>query len=137
LEPEIVQGFHADQPLGVLAEQLSKSRAADMTDKVVEGFGDRQGILVGPGEEVEIMENGAFQIAQVIIGGAAAAQTQAKEQQAPPAEKTAVIIDQGLIARIGQPVQPRGQFREKMADGAEEGARQGYDLPRWRRWAVT
>jgi hypothetical protein len=28
------------------------------------------------------MENGAFQIAQIIIGGAAAAQAQAKEQQA-------------------------------------------------------
>lgn len=137
LETEIVQGFHAKEPLVELAQQLSESRAADMADKVVEGLGDRQRFLVGAGQEVEIMESGAFQIAQVIIGGAAAAQAQAKKQQAPPAEKAAVIIDQGLIASIGQPVQPGGQFRKKMADGAEEGARQGYDLPRWRRRAAT
>ena len=102
-----------------------------------EGFGDRQGILVGAGQEVEIMEHGAFQIAQVIIGGAAAAQGQAKKQQAPPAQKTAVIIDQRLLTSIGQLVQPGGQMGEEVADGSEESPGQGYDLPRRRRRAVT
>jgi hypothetical protein len=39
LETEIVQGFHAKEPLVELAQQLSESRAADMADKVVEGLG--------------------------------------------------------------------------------------------------
>ena len=42
LKAEIVQGFHADQPLGVLVEQLGESGAADVPDKMVQGFGDRQ-----------------------------------------------------------------------------------------------
>ena len=137
LEPEIVQGFHADEPLSVLPEQLSESRAADMADKVVQSFGDRQSLLVGVGQQIQIVENGAFQIAQIVIGRAAAAQTQTKEQQPPPAEEAPVIIDQRLATRIGQLVQPGGQLREEVADRSDEGSGQGYDLPRRCRWAVT
>lgn len=137
LEPEIVQGFHADEPLNVLLEQLSESRAADMADKVVEGLGDRERVLVRVGQKIEIVEDSAFQVAQIIVGRAAAAQTQTKEQQPPPAEETPVIGHQGLATRVGQLVQPGGQLRKEMADGSEEGARQGYDLPCRRRWAVT
>ena len=129
LEPEIVQGFHADEPLRVLPEQQSESRAADMADKVVERFGNRQSILIGASQKIEIVEDGAFQVAQIIIGRAAAAQTQAKEQQPPPAQEAPVINDQRLATGIGQLVQPGGQLRKEVADGAEEGARQGYDLP--------
>lgn len=137
LEPEIVQGFHADEPLNVLPEQLSESRAADMADKVVQRFGDRQSVLIGAGQKIEIVEDGAFQVAQIIIGRAAAAQTQTKEQQPPPAEETPVIGDQGLATGVGQLVQPGGLLRKEMADGSEEGACQGYDLPCRRRWALT
>ena len=73
LETEIVQGFHADQPLGVLVEQLGKSGAADVADKMVEGFGDREGFLLSARQMVEVVENGAFQVAQVVVGRTAAA----------------------------------------------------------------
>jgi len=46
LETEIVQGFHADEPLGVLVEQLGESGAADVPNEMIEGFGDRQAILL-------------------------------------------------------------------------------------------
>jgi hypothetical protein len=48
-----------------------------------------------------------------------------------------MILDHGLVAGIGQLVQPAGQLREEVADGFEKGPRQGYDLPRLRRWART
>ena len=48
-----------------------------------------------------------------------------------------MILDHGLEAGIGQPIEPAGQFREEMADGFEKSPGQSYDLPRLRRWAVT
>jgi hypothetical protein len=74
LETEIVQGFHADEPLGVLTEQLSESGTADVPDEMIESFGDRQAILLGACQEVKVVEDGQFEIPQVIIGGTAAAQ---------------------------------------------------------------
>ncbi len=137
LEAEIVQGFHADEPVGVLMEQLGEGGAADVSNKVIQGFGDRQAILLGARQEVEVVEDGTFQVAQVVISGTAAAQTQAEEEQPPPAEKTAVVLDHRREAGIGQLVQPVRQLGKEMPDGFEKGAGQGYDLPRRRRRAVT
>ena len=137
LEAEIVQSFHTDKPLSVLVEQLGEGGAADVPNEMIQGLGDRQRVLLRAGQMVEVMEHGAFQVAQVVIGRAAAAQAQAEEEQSPPAEKPAVILDHGFKAGVGQLVEPVGQLREEMADGFEKGASQGYDLPRLRRWAVT
>jgi hypothetical protein len=137
LEAEIVESFHADEPLGVLVEQLGEGGAADVTDKMIEGLGDGEGVLFGTRQEVEVVEDGAFQIAQVVVGGTPAAQAQSEQEQSPPAEKAAMILDHGLKAGIGQLVQPAGQFREEVADGLEKGPSQGYDLPRLRRLAAT
>jgi len=92
-----------------------------MANKVIEGFGDRERILLGVGQEVEVMEDGALEVAQVVVGRTAAAQTQPEEEQTPPAEKAAVILDHGLEAGVGQLVQPGGQFGEEVADGFEKG----------------
>ena len=100
LKAEIIQGFHADEPLVELAEQLSESGAADMADKVVQSFGDRQSLLVGVGQKSQIVEDGALEVAQVAIGRAAAAQTQTKEQQSPPAQEAPVIIVQRQTNRF-------------------------------------
>ena len=108
LETEVVQGFHAHEPMGVLVEQLSESGAADVPNKMIEGLGDRERLLLGARQEIEIMEDGQFEVAQIIIGRAAAAQAQAEEQQSPPAEKGSLIVDQGLVAGVGQLVQPAG-----------------------------
>src|SRR5512138_1598935 len=105
LEAKIVQGFHADQPPGVLVAQLGEGGAANVSNKVIQGFGDWERILLGAGQTVEVVENGAFQVAQVVIGGTAAAQAQAKEEQPPPAEKAAVVLHHGLVAGVGQLVQ--------------------------------
>lgn len=137
LEAEIVQGFHADQPLSVLVEQLGESGAADVSDEMIQSFGDRERVLLGAGQQVEVVEDGAFEIAQVVIGRTATAQAQPEQEQAPPAEKAAVILDHGLEAGVGQLVQPGGQVREEVADSFEKSPGQGYDLPRLRRWAVT
>ena len=59
LETEIVQGFHADEPLGVLVEQLGEGGAADVADEMIEGLGDREGVLLGARQEVEVVEDGA------------------------------------------------------------------------------
>src|SRR5438445_1691399 len=67
LEAEIVQGFHADEPLGMQMKQLGESRAADVADKMIEGFGDREGILLSVGQEVEIVEDGAIEVTQVVL----------------------------------------------------------------------
>ena len=83
------------------------------------------------------MQDGQFEIAQIIIGRTAAAQAQAEEEQSPPAEKAAMILDHRHEAGIRQLVQPGGQFGEEVPDGFEEGAGQGYDLPCRRRLAVT
>lgn len=74
LETEIVQGFHTDEPLSVLTEQLSERCAADVPNEMIEGFGDRQAILLSACQEVNVMEDGQFEISQVIIGGTAATQ---------------------------------------------------------------
>lgn len=101
LETEIVQGFHADEPLSVLMEQLGESGAADVADKMIEGFGDRQGILLGACQVVEVVEHGAFEVTQVVVGGTAAAQAQPEQEQSPPAEKAAVVLDHGFEAGVG------------------------------------
>jgi hypothetical protein len=76
LETEIIQGFHAHEPVGVLVEQLGEGGAADVPEEMIEGFGDRERILPGACQEVEVVEDGQFQVAQVVIGRTAAAQTQ-------------------------------------------------------------
>ena len=134
LETGIVQGFHANEPQGVLMEQLGEGEAADVPDKVIEGFGDRKGILLGARQVVEVVEDGTFQVAQVVVGGAAAAQAQAEEEQAPPAQKPAVIADHGLEAGVGQLVQPAGQVGEEVPDGFEEDQGQSYDLRACAAW---
>ena len=101
LETEIVQGFHADEPLGVLVEQLGESGATDVSDEMIQGLGDWEGVLLGARQKVEVVEDGAFQVPQVIIGRTAAAQAQPEEEQSPPAEKTAVVLDHGLEAGVG------------------------------------
>jgi len=118
LETEIIQGLHTQESLGVPTQEVRESPTAHMADEVVQGLGDGQGGLRGARQMIEIVEDGAFQIAQVIIGRASAAQPQAKEQQPPPVEKTPVVIDQRLVASVRQLVQPPGQFREEVADGA-------------------
>src|SRR6266481_536042 len=94
-ETEIVQGFHADEPLDVLAQQLGESGAADMSDKMIERFGDRQRLLVGARQVVEVVEDGAFEVTQVVVGRTAAAQAQPEHEQSPPAQKAAVVLDHG------------------------------------------
>jgi len=55
LATKIVQGLHADEPLVVAMEQLGEGRAADMPNKMIEGLGHRQRLLLGAGQLVEIM----------------------------------------------------------------------------------
>ena len=137
LDTKVVQGFHAQEPQGVLVEQLGESGAADMTQEMIEGLGDREAFLVGARQEVEVVEDGAFEVAQVVVGRTAAAQAQPEQEQSPPAEKAAVILNHGLVAGVGQLVQPAGQFREEVADGFKKDPDQSYDLARRRRRAVT
>src|SRR5262249_49723773 len=101
LKAEIVQGFHADKTLGVLVQQLGEGGATHVPNKMVEGFGDRKGILCGARQEIEVVENRAFQVAQVAVGRTATAQAQAEEEQSPPAEKTAVVLDHRSEAGVG------------------------------------
>lgn len=101
LETEIVQGFHADQPLRVLMEQLGESGAADVTDEMIQRLGDREGVLLGARQKVEVVEDGAFEVAQVVIGRTATTQAQPEQEQSPPAEKTAVVLNHGLEAGVG------------------------------------
>ena len=137
LKTEVVEGFHADEPLGVLVKQFGESGAADMADKMVERFCDRERTLLGAGQEVEVVEDGALEITHVVVGGTAAAQAQPEQEQSPPAKKAAVILDHGRETGVGELIQPGRQFREEMPDGFEKELGQGYDLPRLRRWAVT
>jgi hypothetical protein len=66
------------------------------------------------------MQDSQFQVAQVIIGGTATAQTQAEQKQPPPAEEAPVILDHRLVAGIGQLIQPTERIGEEVADGFEE-----------------
>ena len=65
---KIIQRFHADEPLIVLMAQVLESAASNMADKMIESFGNRQGLLIGASQVVEIVKNGAFQITQIVIG---------------------------------------------------------------------
>ena len=120
-----------------MVAQVGESPAADMAEKMIEGPGDREGFLRGAGEVVQVMKDGRFQVAQVVVGRTATAQAQPEEEQAPPSQKATVIFDHRGEAGVGQLVQPVGQFREEMADGFEKNAGQVYDLPDLRRRAVT
>jgi hypothetical protein len=62
---------------------------------------NRQGVLPGTGQKVEVVEDSAFQVAQVVIGRTATAQAQTEQEQAPPAEKTAMVFNHGLEAGVG------------------------------------
>jgi len=108
LATEVVDGFHADEPLGASVKQLGKGGTADVADEMIEGLGHRKALLVGARQKVEVMEDGAFLVAQVVVGGPAAAQAQAKEQKSPPAEKPTVILDHRHETSVWQFVQPTG-----------------------------
>jgi hypothetical protein len=60
LEAEMVQSLHADEPLSVLVQQLGKRGAADMSDKLVEGLGDGEGVLLGARQEVQVVTDDTF-----------------------------------------------------------------------------
>jgi len=85
----------------VLMEQLGESGTADVTDEMIQRLGDREGVLLGSRQKVEVVEDGAFEVAQVVIGRTATTQAQPEQEQSPPAEKTAVVLNHGLEAGVG------------------------------------
>ena len=91
-ERQILQGLPAPEPLGVLGEQLGASEAADLPHKMSAGLGAREGLLLGARQGVEVVAEGPFEVAQVVVGATAAAPTQAEPEPSPPADKAA---DQG------------------------------------------
>ena len=45
-----------------------------MSDKMIESLGYRKGILLGASQMIEVMKDGAFEVAQIVVSRAAAAQ---------------------------------------------------------------
>jgi hypothetical protein len=91
-----------------------------MAQKMAQGLVDRQRILLGSRQAIDIFQDVQFEIAQLEIQLAAAAQLQAKQQQSPPAEKADRISDHRLETRVRQSVEPLVEFRPEVADGSDK-----------------
>jgi hypothetical protein len=66
----------------------------------------------------------------------AAAQLEAEQEQSPPDQEPAVILDHGHKTSVGQGRQAVVELRPEVTTGFNEGLTQFYDLPALRRWLV-
>jgi len=73
-----------------------------MAQKMTQGLVDRQGLLLGLSQPIEVVQHPERVVAQGKIQLAAAAQFQAEQEQSPPAEKAGLIIHHRLEARVGR-----------------------------------
>ena len=137
-ESERVQGPHPNQAAGTaLPQGGQRFGSLTMFQEVIDGVGDRQGLLVGRGQAVEIGQEAQLQVAQVKINLPAAAQAQGEEEQRQPEQEAAGIDHEGLEAGVGHLVQPGVELGEEVAQGADEDRAQLQDLPARRRcWVV-
>ena len=124
LEPGGVEHLITDEPAHTIGAQLGKGSRTDMAQKMAQGLVHRQGVLLGLSQAVGIFQDVRFEIAQLKVQLAAAAQLQAKKEQSPPAKEADVIGDHRLKARIGQSLESRVESRPEVADGFDEGAAQ-------------
>src|SRR5208283_297040 len=104
--------------------QLRQSRRADMAQKMTQGLVDRQGLLLGLSQPIEVVQHPERIVAQGKIQLAAAAQFQAEQEQSPPAEKAGLIIHHRWEARVGKGLEPGVEPGPEMADRFDEGAAQ-------------
>jgi hypothetical protein len=104
---------------------------------MVEGFIDREALLGGVCQGVDVGKDLALGVAQMEVQLSAAAQFAAKEQESPPEQKLPVAGDEGIEAGVGQILEPAVESGPEMAHGACEDPPQFYDLPARRRRAVA
>lgn len=129
-EPEGVQGPHPNQPVGTLLAQVGQGlRPLTMFQEVIDRVGDRQGLLGGSRQAVNISQEAQLQVAQVKVDLPAAAQAQGEDEHRQPKQEAAVVFDEGLEAGVGHRVQPGVELGEEVAQGADEERPQLQDLP--------
>mgnify|MGYP001561357782 CR=1 FL=1 len=85
---------------------------------------DGQGILFGARQSIEIQQHARFQIAELKIQLAAAAQFQTKQEPPPPEEKARVLSDHRHKAGIRKFLGPVIELGTEMPDGFDESAAQ-------------
>jgi len=137
-EPKRVQGPHPNQAAGTaLTQGGQRFGPLTMFQEMIHGVGDRQGLLVGRGQAVEIGQEAQLQVAQVKVNLPAAAQPQREDEQRQPEQEAAGVFHEGLEAGVRDLVQPGVELGEEVAQGADEDPAQLQDLPARRRcWVV-
>jgi len=125
VEAESVEHLVADELTHTLIAQLAQRWGADMTQKMIQGFMDRQRDLLGLGQLVDIGQHAQFQVAESEIQIAATAQFEAEEQQAPPKQEACFIGDHRLEATIRQFIGPKVQLGPEVAERSKKYFSQG------------
>jgi hypothetical protein len=120
VEAKSVENLVADELAHTLVAQLAQRRGADMTQEVIQGFVDGQRALLGFGQLVGIGQHAEFQVAELEIQVAAAAQFEAEEPQAPPEQEARFVGDHGLEASVGEIIRPAIQTGPEVVDGFKE-----------------
>ena len=120
VEAESVEHFVADELAHTLIAQLPQRRGADMAQEVSQGFMDGQRALLGLGQLVGVSQHAQFEVAQLEVQVAAAAQFEAEKQEAPPEQEARVVDDHGLETGIGELIGPGVELGPEVVDGFEE-----------------
>jgi len=137
-QPAAVQHLGADQPSDHLRLEAGDLAGAHVVDEqMADGVVHRQAVLAGPGQPVEVVEQGAFQLPQVEIDLAAAAQFAGERQQALPDQELPGVDDHREETGVSEARQPRRQPGPQVPHQAHEAGAQCYDLPFRRRLCVV
>lgn len=103
-EAEGIEGLRPDKPPDTPGSQLGKSLRADVTEEVVEGFVDGEGVLVRSGQAIRVAQYRKLPVSQLEVKLPTAAQLEGKQKQAPPTEKFLVVPDEWPKTGVWQSV---------------------------------
>ena len=96
-----------------------------MAEEVIEGFMDRQGLLLGFGQLIDVVQDGQFDVPELVVQGAPAPQFEGEQKQAPPDQEAFVIDDHLPETGVRQLIDPRIEIRPEVAEGPNKGLAQG------------
>ena len=130
LQSRCIERLAADQSLQQLPTQPRVRRHPCMAEKMVQRLVDRPGVLLGLRQTIEVDKNVTIATIQFEIELPARAELKQIKGQTPPNEKTLVVNDEGLEARVGNPIQPVVELRPEMSYGSHEGVAEIQDRPR-------
>jgi len=124
LQAEAVEHLVAHELAHTLVAQIGQGGRANMAEEVIQRFMDRQGLLLGFGQLIDVVQDGQFGVPELVVERAPAPQFQGEQKQSPPDQEAFVIDNHFLETGVRKFIEPRIKVRPEVPQGPHKGLAQ-------------